>query len=310
MNIRHIAVVTDLEDSQGNITNGVRVWKAFVREGLDAWIVPHSEVETGGAEGADLILMMGTVLYPQNVQQAAVLAARKESQTILALWYFDACNPAFEHSREKYESMQRIVPSLDWLFMTDHSYPWENKVRRFGHLMQGVDTREFSGEPDWNAERPIDVIFTGGTKGAFSYRGDQVREIASRFSVSVYGRNSGRRVYGEDFINAYRKAKIALVPAPPDVVAREYWSNRIYLAAATGTPCVVGYVPGIESHYTDGREVLYYLDSREMMAAIQTLLSSETRRIEMGRAARERTLREHSYQARVQTMIEMIERDK
>ena len=301
-----VAVVTDRLDNRGNPTNGVRVWKAFERLGHTGRVLGHGQLWAGALEPFDLILACGTILYPENLHQVELIARTKRPETTFALWYFDACHPAWPHSAAKAAALRAVVKYLDWLVMTDHSYPWESEARNFMRLNQGIDPDDFTGEPAWAGPRFSDVIFTGGFKGPHEARGGLLAKVADRFSLAVFGRNSLARVHGADFFAAYQLARVALVPAPPPPTDREYWSNRIYLAAATGTPCVVGYVPGIEDHYEPGREILAYRTDEECLEAIASLVADPWRREEMGRAARERTLREHTYINRVQTLLEAL----
>ncbi|MBE3126199.1 MAG: glycosyltransferase family 1 protein [Acidobacteria bacterium] len=129
--------------------------------------------------------------------------------------------------------------------------------------------------------------------------------IAARFSLVTYGSDSPEYVHGRRFIEAYQDARVAFVPAPP-IEVPNYWSNRIYLAAGTGIPCVVGWAPGLEAHYAGGSEVVYFHDSAEMLREIDLLLKSPGARARIGAAGRARTLRDHTYEARARELIASI----
>jgi len=303
--MKSILILTDRLDNRGNPTNGMKVGKALRKLGQRVSYGDHT-VKAEKLKGFDLILAFGTLLYPDRVKHVSRIAKEKRNGTIFALWYFDACNPAFKHSRYKCKAMREAIPHLDWLIMTDHSYAWENYAKNFLHLMQGVDPDDFDLTPSGPEGRKYDVIFTGGFKGAFQEREAMLAEIKKRFSLRVYGRNSDRRVYGASFFKAHQRARVAFVPPPPSAVARNYWSNRIYLAAATGTPCVVGYVEGLDKHYTNGKDVMFFDNANIACESIRFLLDNPDRRKEIGLTARAWTLRDHTYTARAKTLMGAI----
>jgi hypothetical protein len=300
-----ILVITDRLDNQRNLTNGVKAAKAIGQLGHNVIIAGHEVLTVDAIRKANLILAFGTLLYPTNIHQASEIAEYKRPETPFALWYFDACNPKFRHSYKKYRAMLQIVSHLDWLFTTDHSYPWENHVKNYRHLMQGIDPDDFKGVIASPEPRQFDVIFTGGFGGRFDERKRQLNIIAKHFTVDIYGRHSSRRVYGGQFWLAHQKARVVYVPAPPSEIANHYWSNRIYLAMATGTPCVVGYVPGIERHFNQS-EVLFFKTDFELLGCIDKLVKDPDLRARMGAEARKRTLTEHTYQARVKWLLHAI----
>jgi hypothetical protein len=230
----------------------------------------------------------------------------KRKDAVFALWYFDLCHPKFSHSKWKYINLRKIAPSLDWLFTTDHSYPWEKHVKNYHHLMQGIDIDEFQSFPGNHNGRKYDVIFTGGFRGSFSDRGKLIDIIKKRYSMQIFGRNSKSRIYGIDFHKEYQRAKTAFIPKPPKIINRNYWSNRLYLATATGTPCVVGYVPGIEKHYIPDKEILTYTNGKEMLKQFDKLMNDADYRKEIGQAGRKRTYRDHTYLHRVMELIRTI----
>lgn len=301
-----IAIVTNKLDNQGNITNGVRVYDAFVRLGYDVYFIGHDDTFDNDIRQADLILLMGTAIYPQNLTQVVEISKFKKENAILALWYFDACNPNFDHCKHKYAAINSIVDHLDWLFTTDFSHPWNFVAKNYRHLMQGVDPLEFKTAPNYEKKREFDVIFTGGASGFFQYRGDEIALIKQHFNADIYGRNTGRRVYGREFVKAYRNAKVAYVPKPPPDIKKKYWSNRVYLATATGTPCVVGDTPGIEDHFIPGREILTFRDRDELILQIEYLISNPEQANRIGAAGRQRTLKDHTYEKRVEKMMAAI----
>jgi Uncharacterized protein conserved in bacteria len=199
---------------------------------------------------------------------------------------------------------------LDWLFTTDFSHPWNFVAKKYYHLMQGVQANEFTTKQDYSKPKDFDVIFTGGLSGFFKYRGDEVELMKNHFNVDVYSRNTGRRVYGDEFVKAHHNARVVYVPKPPPEINKKYWSNRIFLAAATGTPCVVGDVSGIEDYYIPGREILTFRDDDELIFQVDYLLKNPDRAEKIGKAGRERTLKDHTYAKRIEEMMRALTEGK
>jgi hypothetical protein len=293
--IIEIAVITDKLNNQGQETNGYKIYLSLAMYSpAIVSLYGHEDEFDSVISKADIILMLGTVIYDRNLYQVEELSKLKKPGAKLVLWYFDACNPEFEHCLHKHENIKSILPYLDWLFTTDHSYPWENDIENYYHLPQGIYYRDFEEEPQ-EREKEFDVIFTGGLKGLFSYR----QEL-------IDGRDSERRIYENEFREAYEKAKIALVPQSHGIVNNKYWSNRIYLATATGIPCIVGYTPGIEKHFIPGKEILLYKNKNELLKHIKYLKNNPDKAEKIGYYGRLRTLRNHTYRERIKEMLQVV----
>lgn len=309
MEMKRIVIVTDAVDGRGNETNGVKVGRALRRLNYDVRLIDHRGISRDALHSAALVLAFGTLVRAEANKAGyfdAIVKAKDDS-TPFALWYFDLCNPFMKHDTWKYPTLAKVVDRLDLLAMTDHSHAWDKRARRFLHLMQGVEPADFAMRVAPPEPRRTDVIFTGGMVRPFQYRHDDVRALSkAKLKVETYGRGSSRRVYGKAFFDAYQRAKVALVPGPPKEAADGYWSNRIYLAAATGTPCVVGYTKGLESHYANRTEVLFYRDTAELVTQTKRLVSDPALRLTMGRAARMRTLTEHTYDERCKALMAAV----
>ena len=135
----NILCLTEKRNNQGAMTNGVKAAMALQRLGHKVLVLEHKFLNLDDLRNADLILAFGTLLYLRHVSQAKWIAENKRPNSKFVLWYFDACNPVFRHSQHKVGAMQKIAPLLDHLFMTDHSYPWEQVTKKFTQLMQGID---------------------------------------------------------------------------------------------------------------------------------------------------------------------------
>jgi len=300
----NILCLTEKRNNQGAMTNGVKAAMAMQRLGHVVTICEHKYLSVDIIKAADLIIAFGTLLYPYHTSQAKWIFENKRPGVKFALWYFDACNPNSNYggSGGKYQRIMAMIPYLDWLFTTDHSHSWEKHIKNYGHLLQGVDPDDFKFKVGPIEPRQADVIFTGCLRGDVDNRERPLQLMAQNYTVARYGRG----VYGSKFFAAHQKARVVYVPPPPIEIRNKYWSNRIYLAAGTGTPCLVGYTPGIEDHYKADEEVIYFKNDLEMRTKLILLLGDEGLRKKIGNAGRIRTLRDHTYQVRCKQMLEII----
>lgn len=77
-------------------------------------------------------------------------------------------------------------------------------------------------------------------------------------------------------------------------------------AACAGVPCLAMRRPGLDAILTPGSEVLVFDTLPEAARLLRGVLDDEPRRLRIASAARERTVREHSWQARVPEMLGWI----
>lgn len=82
-------------------------------------------------------------------------------------------------------------------------------------------------------------------------------------------------------------------------------SGRLFEAAACGTPIVSDVWPGLESFFEPGREILLAQDTDDVLAALDL---SDTELDRIARAARQRTLTEHTSDHRAAELVEILSR--
>ena len=99
-------------------------------------------------------------------------------------------------------------------------------------------------------------------------------------------------------LNTTRTAMAALGYCP---------SGRFFESAACGTPVVSDWWEGLDTFYTPGREVVVARTADDVMAAVE-LTDAEVTAI--GRAARDRTLAEHTSDDRAATLVMELERNR
>ena len=89
-------------------------------------------------------------------------------------------------------------------------------------------------------------------------------------------------------------------------VVRKGTNMRTFECAGYEIPQLVEYCEGIEEYFEPEREIAVYKDPEEMIQKAKEILGDSDRAQSMARKARERALSEHTYQHRVQTMLDGI----
>ena len=78
---------------------------------------------------------------------------------------------------------------------------------------------------------------------------------------------------------------------------------RAFFAASCGVPSLVESFPGLSEFFEPGVEIATFDSPEEVVAQAHKLLADETARGAMGRRARQRVLRDHTWDRRLETFI-------
>jgi len=129
-----------------------------------------------------------------------------------------------------------------------------------------------------------------------------------RTSLRDYCR--GEQLDTENFVRAYAGASVAVnihrsADAEPAVAERGV-NQRTFEVAAIGVPQVVDFRGDLAELYEDRREVLVYRSVDEMRALVEAAIQDPGAADVVARAARERTLREHTYMHRLKRFLEVV----
>jgi spore maturation protein CgeB len=84
-------------------------------------------------------------------------------------------------------------------------------------------------------------------------------------------------------------------------------SARLFELAAMGCCIVSNPVEGLGEWFEPGREIFAVHSAEEALATYRQLLTDEKERLEVGRRARERVLREHTYQQRARELVRIVQ---
>jgi spore maturation protein CgeB len=184
------------------------------------------------------------------------------------------------------------------------------------------------GHVDPNAHRPVEI--DGCQRAALSYLGTFARDrqpaLLRLFIEPARLRPAERFVLGgsgypQDFpwqTNIWYRnhvapgehpaffcsSKLTLNITRADMAASGYCpSGRLFEAAACGAPLLSDSWPGLEDFFTPGEEILVARSTDEAVAAIESSPDTLQR---VARAARERTLSEHTSAHRAQQLLDIL----
>ena len=171
------------------------------------------------------------------------------------------------------------------------------------------------------AERPHGAVFVGGLNPAVHPAGTALLErLCERVELEVWGYGRDRlppsspllkRHRGEAWgIDMYRVLASSRVVVNRHIEAAEGHANnmRLFEATGAGAALVTDAAPNLSDLFEPGREVLAYADEDELVREIEQLLSDDAARVSIASAGQQRTLREHTYAARIGELAGILER--
>lgn len=202
-------------------------------------------------------------------------------------------------------------------FMPKYTEAGAREVRYVAH---GLDwTEDVLGLPEWTPPFSVpDVVYCGNNYGQ-SLVGSDVREAAIRtlhdagISIGIVGDGWGEKgltVLGKckvkQQIHVYRRAKVVLsVNHFPDL--KGYHGDRTITAMASGTPVVQRWFPNIDAEFDDDRELLVFMDEKELVEKTKLLLDNDSMRKELGRRGRAAALKSHTWFSRILEVLPRVE---
>jgi spore maturation protein CgeB len=190
-------------------------------------------------------------------------------------------------------------------------------ARRAEAVFWGADPELFRPLP---VEKTMDVFFYGyGEK----FRGEWIDRMAVEPSTRLpdvdfalggndFRADAGRARYVGDvpfnvFSNAISAAHVNLnITRKPHATVPSSSTSRPFELAMAGAAIVSNPHEGIERWFEPGRELLVVESTDEAVAAYEELLGDASRAEELGRAARERALDEHTYVHRARRLLELL----
>jgi spore maturation protein CgeB len=190
-------------------------------------------------------------------------------------------------------------------------------ARRAETVFWGADPDLFAPQP---VDKQMDVFFYGyGDKFRRDWMRDMVGEPSRRlahvdFALGGHdfqGDTGAARLVGDVPINAFARAiseaRVNLnVTRKPHATVPASSTARPFELAMSGAAIVSNPHAGIERWFEPGRELLVVSSADEAVAAYDELLDEPGRAEELGRAARERALDEHTYVDRARRLLQLV----
>src|SRR5262249_45635743 len=149
------------------------------------------------------------------------------------------------------------------------------------------------------------------------YRDALVAALAARLRVRVHAYAGERRWTTpsrapldtpQRLCNALNGARMSLETARLDDAEGKYRdafriTPRAFFAASCAVPSLIESFPGLEDFFAPGVEIGTFESAESLAARAQELAADETARAAMGRRARARALRDHTWDRRVEAFV-------
>jgi glycosyltransferase involved in cell wall biosynthesis len=185
---------------------------------------------------------------------------------------------------------------------------------------RGIEARRCDPATDAELYRPqrvapeCDVLYYGKWT---PYRNDLLAAMASRFRVRVHA-YAGETRWSvpvdppldtpDALCAALNRARLALETALVDDVHGKHRGTfritpRAFFAASCGVPSLVEAFPELAEFFEPGVEIAVFPEKDAVVAAAARLLEDESARAAMGRRARQRALRQHTWDRRVEAFL-------
>ena len=177
-------------------------------------------------------------------------------------------------------------------------------------LLQCTDAERFRPVPP-DPRRRHEVLFVGNARGV---RASVAAALEAGIVPSVYGVRwrgllpegalQGEYLPNEELPAAYTAAGVVLNDHWDDMKNEGLLSNRLFDLAACGARAVSDDVPGLSEVFGD--VILTYRTPDELAEAVATQLAETPERAAARMALSEKVRREHSFDARAQTLVETV----
>lgn len=191
---------------------------------------------------------------------------------------------------------------------------WLNEnTATIGHYLPAGVYEDECNLGDYNRHFDFDVIFVGSRRyhPEWQYRTELIDWLQKTYGnrFGHFGNDGIMMVRGKALNDVYASAKVVV----GDSLCKGfdypyYWSDRIYETTGRGGAIIHPYIKGLETQFEDGSEVLFYNfnDLASLKEKIDYLLANPDTLKSIKEKGHERTLRDHTYTNRLQTIIETI----
>jgi len=183
--------------------------------------------------------------------------------------------------------------ALDWDYDVQGQAPWDKECPRADVIFCG---NQYVGSFPGARERAEAIL-------ALVNAGIDIKVVGSGWESWVPVIYSTKRCQQ---YHIYREGKIALSINNFNDIER-YYSNRMFVALASGKPVVAQYVPGMEKDFTLDENCLWYKKPAELVQAVKRLLDDEALRKRIGANGRALAIQRHTWFNRIFGLLPIIE---
>jgi spore maturation protein CgeB len=210
------------------------------------------------------------------------------------------------------EASIAIAPHFDIYYTHD-----ENSV--VGYTERGIDVRFCAAATDpelyrpSGVERDVDLLFYGKWT---PWRNELLTRLSRRLRVAIHTYAAETRWSiptrpplddPQSLTAAVSRAKLALEFSVVEDCGRYTGTyritNRPQIAACCETPALIERFEHLSHYFEPGEEIETFGDENELERKIDALLADEPRREEMGRRARQRVIRDQSWDQRAAAIL-------
>jgi hypothetical protein len=200
-----------------------------------------------------------------------------------------------------------IIPYLDYYWTS-----WKSLAQNLNatgickaiYLAEGAD-------PDFHKNlkielKDIDVLFLGN---AYGVRKEIVLFLKSKgINIQAYGAGwENGFVNFDETINLYNRAKIVLgVGGVGHSANFKHLKGRDFEATMCGSCYITSYNPELADWFVIGKEILCYTSNIELLEQIHYLLQNDEERKEIAKNAYEKSIYEHTWTHRINSLIAEI----
>jgi spore maturation protein CgeB len=250
-----------------------------------------------------IILCKGELIHGSTVE-----SLRRRHDVPVVNWFSDARLYSYERIVESMPLLDRFYTKNQEDIRRARFLNWNNVI----HLAHCADVelhgREM-GDPDSHFQ--ADLSFVGA---CYPYRDLLMSQLAS-FDLKVWGSRwresalyqmkpesvTGREARGFDQSKVFHHSVVNLNLHHFDDV--HGLNQRFFDVCASGGFQIVDYKEEIEEYYEIGKEIETFSSTEELKDKIRFYLDNRQKAAEIGLRAREKTLKHHTYEHRVQSIL-------
>jgi hypothetical protein len=168
-------------------------------------------------------------------------------------------------------------------------------------------------------ERSIPVSFVGQLTPSHAFRQQWLEYVSQRVPLQVWGPSDGfaegspvvdchrGAAWGLEMYKILRKSLLTL-NHHIDIADTCAGNLRLFEATGVGTLLVTDWKKNLHEMFEPGKEVVCYRTRDECAEMVQYYMEHKEEREAIARAGQQRTLRDHTYYQRMQSLIEIVSR--